>query len=64
MRKRLKEIFDKHWNCIPWFICGMAILIKGDIGRGAYGLTWITVLILLWRYCPTISINRLEEGKE
>lgn len=29
IRKRLKAYYYKHWNCLPWFICGLAILIRG-----------------------------------
>ena len=39
-------------------------LIKGDIGRWAYGLTWATVLIMTWHYCPTVNIDRLSNEEE
>lgn len=57
----VKRMWARHWNCIPWFVCGLLILIKGNIGRFAYGLTWLSVLVLLWLYCPTTSFKSLEE---
>ena len=63
MRKKIKKIFDIHWNCLL-FICGLSILIRGDIGRWAYGLTWVTVLVMIWHYCPMLNIDKLLEGKE
>lgn len=51
----------KHWNCLPWFICGLMILIRGDISRFNYGSMWIALLIMMWFFCPTEDINKLSE---
>lgn len=64
MAERFKKMAEHHWNCLPWLICGLLILIKGNIGRWAYGLTWVTVIVMIWHYCPTININRLSESEE
>lgn len=64
MRKKFKKMLDTHWNFLPWFICGLSILIKGDIGRWAYGLAWVTILVMTWHYCPTVNINRLSKEKD
>jgi len=60
-RKRLKTYYYKHWNCLPWFICGLMILIRGDISRFNYGSMWIALLIMMWFFCPTEDINKLSE---
>ena len=61
LRKRLKTYYYKHWNCLPWFICGLMILIRGDISRFNYGSMWIALLIMMWFFCPTEDINKLSE---
>ena len=53
--------YYKHWNCLPWFICGLAILIRGNISRFNYGSMWIALLIMMWFFCPTEDINKLYE---
>lgn len=63
IRKRLKTYYYKHWNCLPWFICGLMILIRGDISRFNYGSMWIALLIMMWFFCPTDDINKLS-GKQ
>lgn len=63
IRKRLKAYYYKHWNCLPWFICGLMILIRGNISRFNYGLMWIALLIMMWFFCPTDDINKLS-GKQ
>lgn len=64
IKKRLKRYCDKHWNCLPWFICGIVILLKGNISRYSYGLAWATLLMMLWWYCPTENINKLSGMKK
>lgn len=59
--KRIKRIFYKHWNVLPWFCTGLFILIDGNIGRFTYGITWGSVMVLLWIYCPTVNFKSLEE---
>lgn len=64
MLKRLKKQWKRHWNCFPWFVCGMTILIKGEIGRFSYALTWITVLVLIWWKLPTVGLDEFEKEME
>lgn len=52
MRKKIRKELNRHWNCLPWLACGLSVLMRGEIGRVTYGLTWITVLMLLWIRCP------------
>lgn len=62
--RKLKKAWNRHWNCLPWFVCGLSILIQGDIGRWAYGLAWVTILVMTWHYCPTIGMKEFEEKLE
>lgn len=61
--RKSEYITKHHLDFLLWLIGGVAILINGEISRFAYGLTWISLLTMLWYYCPTCSIKRLE-GKE
>lgn len=60
---RMKRIFNKHWNCLPWIFVGVVNLWFGDISRWDYGLAWFALLIMIWRYMPTISFGELEGKK-
>ena len=31
MRKKIKHIFWQHWNCLPWVLCGISVLIDGEV---------------------------------
>ena len=64
MLKRIKREWNRHWNCVPWFVCGGSILIKGEISRFAYALAWITVLVLIWWKLPTVGLNEFEKEME
>ena len=59
----IKKMWDRHWNCLPWFVCGLSVFVEGDIGRFEYGLIWMSLLILLWNFCPATFFKRksLEE---
>lgn len=52
MRKKIKETFEMHWNCLPWLVCGLLNLIVGDISRWTYGLTTAALVIIIWYCCP------------
>ena len=61
IKKRMKTYYHKHWNCLPWFMCGFSILIKGNISSFNYGAMWIALLIIMWLFCPTEDVNKLSE---
>ena len=46
--KKLKSIFKKHWNCLPWFICGIAVMVDGEVTLGQFFLAWVVTLWLAW----------------
>ena len=52
MMKKLKEIFEEHYNCLPWFVCGLIELIQGDITRFEFFCIWMALLILIWFRIP------------
>lgn len=52
MRKKIKRIFCKHWNCIPWFFTGTSIMIGGEIKMYHFFLTWLAILVLIWLRLP------------
>ena len=31
--RRIKRMIFKHFNCIPWFLVGVQILVDGEISR-------------------------------
>ena len=57
--RKLRRIFLKHFNCVPWFVVGIQILADGNISRWQYLLCWICTLVLIWVYCP----NRIERRR-
>lgn len=50
--KKIKKLWWKHWNILPWLVCGMETLIDGEISRFQYGLTWLCVLAMVWKFMP------------
>lgn len=36
--RRIKRMIFKHFNCIPWFIVGIQILVDGEISRWQYAM--------------------------
>lgn len=52
MKKKIKRIFWKHWNCIPWFFSGISIMIGGEIKMYHFLLTWLAILALIWFRLP------------
>lgn len=52
MRKEIKRIFWKHWNCIPWFLTGISIMLGGEIKMYHFFLTWLAILVLIWLRLP------------
>lgn len=46
--KKIKKMFWKHWNCIPWFLVGISIMLDGEIKIYQFFLTWLAVLALIW----------------
>ena len=52
MKKKMKRIFRKHWNCIPWFLTGIAIMAGGEIKKYHFFLTWSIILVLIWFRLP------------
>ena len=52
MIEMAKPIIEKHYNCLHWFICGLLVLIGGDISRWDFFCVWVTLLILIWYRLP------------
>lgn len=50
--RRIKRMIFKHFNCIPWFIVGIQILVDGEISRWQYAMCWICTLVMIWVYAP------------
>lgn len=50
--KKIKKLWWKHWNILPWLVCGGMVLIEGEISRTQYGLVWVCNLAMIWRYMP------------
>lgn len=50
--KRIKQMFRKHWNCLPWLICGVQAAADGDIKMWQYILAVFTIIMLIWWKLP------------
>ncbi len=50
--KKIKKLWWKHWNILPWLVCGGMALIKGEISRFQYGLAWVCILAMVWKFMP------------
>ena len=50
--QKLRRTVLKHYNCLPWFIVGVLVLTDEKITKLDYFLCWISVLGLLWVFCP------------
>lgn len=50
--RRIKRMIFKHFNCIPWFIVGIQIMVDGEISRWQYAMCWICTLVMIWMYAP------------
>ena len=59
--RKCKELFWEHFNCIPWFVCGMFNLL-GEVSKFEYALCWICVLILIWMYVPADPVQQHRKG--
>lgn len=46
--KKLKSTFKKHWNCLPWFICGVAVMVDREVTLGQFFLAWVVILWFAW----------------
>lgn len=53
MKKKIKGMFWKHWNCLSWLLCGISVLVDGQVKMYQYLLVLIALLILIWRKLPT-----------
>lgn len=60
--QKVIRMYEKHWNCLPWIVCGATIMIRGDIGRFEYGLAWLAIVLFLWIH-PTVPLRKLEGKK-
>lgn len=52
MKKKINGMFWKHWNCLPWLLCGMSVAIDGEVKIYQYLLVLIALLILIWHKLP------------
>lgn len=50
--KRIKEIFWKHANCIPWICAGITVLTCETVMKWQYFLTWLSLVWLIWLKDP------------
>lgn len=60
--RRIRRMIYRHYNCLPWLIVGIQILVDGNISRWQYGLCWISTLFLIWHYAPNKTYA--ERGKK
>lgn len=59
--RRIKRAIKRHFNCFPWLVVGIEILTDGNISRWQYFLAWVSVLTLIWIFCP--AWNEREERR-
>ena len=52
MRKKIKHIFWQHWNCLPWLLCGISVLIEGEVEMYQYIFVLFALLMLIWMKLP------------
>lgn len=55
--RNIKKIFWKHWNCLPWLLCGISVLVDGQVKMYQYLLVLIALLILIWCKLPIDNIK-------
>lgn len=53
MIKKIKNMFWKHWNCIPWFVVGIDILLGDKISKWQFAACWVCILLFVWKWFPT-----------
>lgn len=46
--KKYVEKYKRKWYVLPWFICGISVIIDGNITRFQYGLCLAALLYFLW----------------
>lgn len=61
MKRKIKKIWNKHWNIIPWLITGGLPLLREQISHSSYACAWIAVLIMIWCFAP---LKNKEETKD
>lgn len=59
MKNRIKEFLEVHWNCLPWFVAGIVVLIEGNISRGVYFLCWLTLMMAIYMCMPLKGIRTM-----
>lgn len=52
MLDKIKKLWWKHWNVLPWLVCGGKVLIDGEISRFQYGLALGCILAMIWKFMP------------
>lgn len=52
MRKKIKHIFWQHLNCLPWFLCGISVLMDGEVEMYQFILVLFALLMLIWIKLP------------
>lgn len=48
----IKRIFRKHFNCLPWFVCGLYEMLDGSVSAFYFALCWACLLVMIWRFLP------------
>lgn len=58
--RKIKRMLFRHFNCIPWLIVGVQILVDGNVSRWQYAMCWICTLVMIWMCAP----NKTRAAKE
>lgn len=52
MLGKIKRIFWKHWNCLPWAFAGILTIASGQVKMYHFIIAWLTTLFLIWLRLP------------
>lgn len=50
VKTRIKKEWSLHWNCLPWLVAGIfLLLLPRDITKLEYFVTWAVLIGFLWQ---------------
>ena len=52
LAKKCRQMFRKHWTCLPWLFGGLENLFDESISKFEYFCCWIAVMYLIWHFLP------------
>lgn len=63
MIKKIKRTFWKHWNCFPWLLCGISVLVEREVKMYQFLFVLLALLIVIWVKLPgDIDIDNADKG--